>query len=86
MACVGKGFVGRNGGNKYMALFERDTAVEDCKTFLDRISDKIKEYNNDPVNPDIKYNIGLSVGNELEKKDIHALISLADRRLTDKTL
>jgi len=84
MASVGKGFVGRNGGNKYLALFENDNGKVKGEQFLKRITDKIEEYNGDTQHAAISFKAGVASGSDVEKKDIHKLISLADRRLGEQ--
>lgn len=43
-AAVSLCFVGRNGGNKFLAIFENCTD-EKLNTFLDRVTDRVDQYN-----------------------------------------
>lgn len=81
---LGLCFVGRNGGNKFMALFE-DSSAEQMHTFLTRVNEKIELYNSDPANPHINYGTGSAYSGEDKLDAITSLISLADRRLASKT-
>lgn len=81
---LGLCFVGRNGGNKFMALFE-DSTKEQMHTFLTRVNEKIEQYNSNPANPHINYGSGSAYSGEDQVDAITSLISLADRRLASKT-
>ncbi|NCB33230.1 MAG: GGDEF domain-containing protein [Erysipelotrichia bacterium] len=50
-------FVGKNGGNRYLALFD-EGSDEKIRLFESRIDAKIREYNADPDNRIIKYAYG----------------------------
>ena len=81
---LGLCFVGRNGGNKFMALFE-DSSAEQMHTFLTRVNEKIELYNSNPDNPHINYGTGSAYSGDDQADAITSLISLADRRLASKT-
>lgn len=81
---LGLCFVGRNGGNKFMALFE-ESSTEQMHTFLARVNEKIEMYNSNSENPHINYGTGSAYSGEDQVDAITSLISLADRRLASKT-
>ena len=74
-------FVGRNGGNKFMALFENCDESK-LSTFLARVQQQIEAHN--LSNPDIaiEYRTGRALSRHERVGSITQLISLADRRLT----
>jgi len=72
-------FVGRNGGNKFLAIFE--SAEEDnMKMFLARINQKIKTHNADPDNHPIEFRHGAALQQRDNAKSITDLIALSDQR------
>ena len=74
-------FVGRNGGNRFMALLENAPA-DDIKKLTDRVAQKVKTYNSNAENPSIEYAFGTAYSNDdREVKDITQLISLATSRI-----
>lgn len=73
-------FVGRNGGNKFLAIFE-DCTKEKIDLFLDRIDGKVQEHNEETPQRTISYKTGLAYNSEEKLKSITALISLANRRI-----
>lgn len=77
-------FVGRNGGNRFLAVFE-NSSEEDMQKLLDRIDQKVATYNSNPDNCQIEYAYGkaLSSANKGQVKDISQLISLATSRIGD---
>lgn len=83
IASLGLCFVGRNGGNKFMALFE-DCTPEQMSTFLTRVNEKVELHNSNPNEARIEYGTGSSFSGEDTVKEITSLISLADRRLSAK--
>lgn len=76
---LGLCFVGRNGGNKFMALFEECTE-EKINAFLKRIADAVTEYNREKDNHELKYCYGLAFREGENVLTINQLIALADRR------
>lgn len=76
-------FVGRNGGNKFLALFE-DTSEDDMKVFTDRVAQRVSAYNRDAQSGPIEYSLGKAYHEGAEVKDITNLISLANRRISAK--
>ena len=73
-------FVGRNGGNKFLALFE-DSKAEDMERFLDRVSQRIGMYNSDIKNNPVEYSFGKAYNEVDDAKDITKLVALANSRI-----
>ena len=82
MASVSLCFVGRNGGNKFLAIFEQSDAAQ-VDQFLQRLRDKVDNYNR--KNPDraLSYRYGIAF-DEPEETSITRLVALADRRIGAK--
>lgn len=77
-------FVGRNGGNKFMALFE-EGSDEKLNLFLERVTQKVNEYNANNGACSVEYLCGSAFN---EPKDtvssITELIALANYRIYQK--
>lgn len=89
-ASVGVCFVGRNGGNKFMALFE-DCTDEKLSVFLGRLKQRIEANNNmseqamgQDIVPRIDYRYGVAFNEGEKVTSITQLIALADRRIPNK--
>ena len=82
-ASVGLCFVGRNGGNKFMALFE-DCTAERMNSFLVRVNSKIEVHNRQNGTAPLEYRTGSSFSAEDKVPGITRLISLADQRLSER--
>lgn len=80
-ASLGLCFVGRNGGNKFMALFE-DGDENRLGTFLARVQQQVEAHNAQSSMPCIEYRTGRALSHDERVGSITQLISLADRRLT----
>lgn len=80
MASVSLCFVGRNGGNKFLALFE-EGGMEQAERFLGRIDHKVKTHNATYPDKPIEYAYGVAF--DETAADITDLIALANRRITD---
>lgn len=78
-ASLGLCFVGRNGGNKFMALFENCTE-EKLQTFRNRVADTVESYNQAEGNHALHYSCGLAFQEGAAVQTINQLIALADRR------
>lgn len=78
MAARNVGFAGRNGGNKFILLFEDANGADECEKCLERIREKVEEYNSTGV-IEIKYAYGEASSSAGVK--IHELIALADRSI-----
>lgn len=83
-AALGLCFVGRNGGNKFMALFE-DCSEAKIDTFLTRVGRQTESYNTSEGVPVIEYRTGKALSGEEQVSSITQLIGLSDRRLTLQT-
>ena len=75
-------FVGRNGGNKFLALFE-DGNTYKMDSFLKKLDQKIQLYNQDPASSLlIEYRYGIAFHEGEEVKTITDLIALSNRRIS----
>ena len=72
-------FVGRNGGNKFLAIFEQ-TCREDIDKFLERVERKVALYNERHPDHKIEYGFGVAFEEPGELK-INELVALSDRRI-----
>lgn len=73
-------FVGRNGGNKFLALFENTTSMK-MNTFLNRVEKKVKRYNADSEDISIQYKCGSAYREGKRVKTITDLIALSNQRI-----
>lgn len=74
-------FVGRNGGNKFLALFEDGNAYK-MDNFLKKLNQKVQHYNQDPASSLlIEYRYGVAFHEGEEIKTITDLIALSNRRI-----
>lgn len=80
LASVDLCFIGRNGGNKFIALFE-DGSEEKLQTFLDRIQTKVNSHNSDPETLPITYKYGQAFHESSKTSTITDLIALANKRI-----
>lgn len=77
-------FVGRNGGNRFLAIFE-DTTEDDMSKFLERVSQRVIMHNRDGVGGVIEFEYGYAFHEDPGAvKEITQLISLANSRLVKK--
>ncbi len=74
-------FVGRNGGNKFLAIFENCTE-EKLQIFLSRIEQKVQDHNNQPESIAIEYATGAALNMKEHFNQIDHLISLANKRIS----
>ena len=81
MAAVGLCFVGRNGGNKFLAIFE-NSGQEQMNQFISRISRKVEDYNENPDFHAITYGYGTAINEGAKIESISELIALANRRIS----
>ena len=81
-AAVSLCFVGRNGGNKFLAIFENCTE-EKMQTFLNRINDRVTQHNQAPDSISMEYHVGTALNSEEHLEQITKLISLANNRITE---
>lgn len=73
-------FVGRNGGNKFLALFE-ETDETSMKLFLDRVSKRVAVHNADSGVPPIEYAYGSAFHEGDKVLEVTQLVSLANSRI-----
>lgn len=73
-------FVGRNGGNKFMALFE-NCSTHKLSLFLDRVESKVALYNADSASAPILYKYGTAYRENESVQSITDLIALSNRRI-----
>lgn len=73
-------FVARNGGNKFIAIFENSTE-EKINLFLDRIHQKVISNNSAAGSYPIQYKYGIAFREGPSTKTITDLIALSDRRI-----
>ena len=79
MSSVSLCFVGRNGGNKFLAIFE-ESDRQQIDRFLERIDQKIEAYNAKNSGKPLDYASGIAF-DEPEEMTITQLVALADRRI-----
>lgn len=79
-AAVSLCFVGRNGGNKFLTIFENCTD-EKLNTFLDRVTDRVDQYNQASDSISMEYRIGKAMNRDEHLEQITKLISLANSRI-----
>lgn len=73
-------FVGRNGGNKFLAIFEEASDIR-IQRFLNRVADSVSARNADEALPPIVYRYGTAFREGPEIRDITQLIALSDSRI-----
>ena len=77
-------FVGRNGGNIFLALFE-NCSDKKMDTFLERVSNKVYRHNSqEDVHP-VRYRYGIAFDEASKVKTVTDLIALSDRRIYDRS-
>lgn len=81
MAATSLCFVGRNGGNKFLALFENCTE-ENIDLFLHRIEDRVAQHNQAADSIAIEYHTGIALNSEEHLDQITRLIALANKRIS----
>ena len=75
-------FVGRNGGNKFLSIFE-DCTEKKLQIFLSRIDKKVEEHNTQPDSVAIEYKTGSALNTKEGLTQIDQLISLANKRISE---
>lgn len=73
-------FVGRNGGNKFLALFE-DCTNGKLKIFLSRVHDRVEKNNSSPDAIPIVYQYGIAFDEGAAVSNINELIALSNKRI-----
>lgn len=79
MASVSLCFVGRNGGNRFLAVFEGSTR-EQIDAFLERLSQKVRNHNEASPERIIEYGFGVAF-EESQVETINELVALSARRI-----
>ena len=79
LSATEKCFVGRNGGNKFLVIFE-DASSDDLLRFLERVNQRVSAHNREYKNSPIEFEYG-SAHHESGITDITSLISLANSRI-----
>lgn len=84
LASVGHCFVGRNGGNEFLALFEKGSS-DSIKDFLDRVEEQVKKNNETEDAAPIEYCAGIAFHEpkEAQADDITSMIALSSRRAVE---
>lgn len=75
-------FVGRNGGNKFLALFE-DATPEKLEQFLFLFDRKVASFNASPDNFAISYRYGAATQEKDGVNTVNDLIALSNKRIAD---
>lgn len=85
LAVAGDGicFVGRNGGNKFIAFFE-DGSEEKLKSFFTRIKQKVDAYNDIEATASIEYKYGVATQSTDQVENMSELIVLANKRVYEE--
>lgn len=73
-------FVGRNGGNKFLAIFEEGSR-ERIETLLSRVEQKIATYNANEQNEPAQYSFGVASNEQEKVPSLTELIALANSRI-----
>lgn len=79
-SAVSLGFVGRNGGNKFLAIFE-DCSQEKLDAFLARVTERVERHNRKADSINMVYRAGSALNSEEHLKKITGLIALANNRI-----
>lgn len=73
-------FVGRNGGNRFLALFE-ECSDDRLQTFLDLVDEKVRRHNGNTDTHPILYRYGIAYDESNRIQTITDLIALSNRRI-----
>ena len=76
-------FVGRNGGNRYLAIFE-DCSNDKIKQFIDAVDTKVSTHNNTHGHTPVLYRYGIAFEEGSDVRNINELIALANNRVRSK--
>ncbi len=83
IAAVNLCFAARNGGNKFLIIFE-ECSDEKIDMFLARVNQKVGAHNSEPGTHPIEYKLGIAFNENPEVvRTITDLIALSDRRIKD---
>lgn len=79
----GNCFVGRNGGDKFLAIFT-DCSHEKITAYIERVEKNTSGYNSKAAMGKIKFEYGVAFNEGDSISDISSLISLSNRRAIEK--
>lgn len=77
-------FVGRNGGNKFLAIFENGEQAK-IDTFLARVAGRVKQHNLSSDAIAIEYHTGIAMNSKEHMEQITNLIALANKRIYENS-
>lgn len=80
LVALDKAFVGRNGGNKFLAIIE-DCDQEKMDMFLDHISERIEKHNEDSSQFPISFRYGAALNESPDIETITQLVALSNMRI-----
>ena len=72
-------FVGRNGGNKFVAIF-RDCTLQRLSSFQQRLTEGMASYNHGNPDAQLHCQTGVAFQEGPEVNTVTALVALSDRR------
>ena len=75
-------FVGRNGGNKFLAIIETCNQ-EKLETFLARVDERVKKYNQNTDHLPICYKYGVAFREDASIESITQLVALSNKRISE---
>lgn len=77
-------FAGRNGGNKFLAIFE-DGDLYKIDNFLKKLEQKVQSYNQEPSNSlHIEYRYGIAFHEDSNIDSITDMIALSNQRISQR--
>lgn len=82
-AAMSKTFVGRNGGNKFLAIKE-DCDKEKMDLFLERVRERTMQHNENELQFPICYKCGAALNESSDIKTIIQLVALSNSRIPDE--
>lgn len=82
-AALDQAFVGRNGGNKFLAIIE-NCDKEKMDLFLVRINERIKRYNESKPQFPICFKYGVALNESPDIETITQLVALSNTRMTNE--
>ena len=83
MASLDECIVGRNGGNRFIVLYEKSSDLL-LSVFLERLADKVGEHNKNTTNHPISYEYGTAHAKADDISSITRLIALSSNRLSER--
>jgi diguanylate cyclase (GGDEF)-like protein len=78
-------FIGRNGGNKFLAIF-RDCTDRKLRDFLNEVRMRVQIHNEASNKGEIRYCYGEAFNEGEDIRTVTALIALSDRRAFEKEM